>query len=693
MAQHVDPNRWRGTVRGRLLVVALLFLVWALAIQARLVIVQVAHRDYWVRKANNQQLRVVRPPARRGEIVDRNGELLAKSVEWPSLAVDPRLALDPNLDGNPKLVVDPKKAVAALCKELEDCSPEESRELVAKFKPGERYLPVRERISLRQAARLSERNKQGERRLPWVDLSPRPWRFYPNKKLAAHVLGTVDIDGRGIAGVELRYDKEYLTGRPGSQIVLQTHDRVALQREGEPPVPGDTLELTIDRYLQFETEAALREVVATYHASAGCALVMATRSGEILALANLPTFNPNLRYAHATDEEKRNRVVQDAYEPGSTFKVVTATAALEQKVIRPDDIVDTGNGSIRIGNHTVSDTHAHGSMTFREVITKSSNVGASIVGKRLGRERLGRYVLGLGFGRRLLPDIARGGESAGQVADPATWRDEKVQTVAYGYGISATPLQLATAVNAIANGGELVRPRLLRAVIRGDRRTSVPREVIGRAMLPDTAAQLTEILEGVTVQGGTATTAAIDGYTVAGKTGTAQKIVNAEYSTANHRGSFIGFVPSRDPVVTVLVMLDNPHGRGYYGGVVAAPAFKRIAEAALRRFAVPPTINPPPSVLVEAPRRMVPVAGPTHPLTIVPARPLGQGELLLPELVGMSGRTALLALSRLGLGARITGDGVVIAQEPAAGTPMEPGSLCRLWLSRVVPNPPPGSRP
>ncbi len=687
MAQHVDPNRWRGTVRGRLLVVALMFLVWALAIQVRLVIVQVAHRDYWVRKANSQQLRQVRLPARRGEIVDRHGKLLATSVELPSLAVDPRLALDPKLDGDPKLAVAPKKAVAALCKELGDCSPEEVHELVAKFQPKERYLPVRERISPTQAARLVER------KLPWVDLSPRPWRFYPNKTLAAHVLGTVDIDGRGIAGVELRYDKEYLTGRPGSQTVLRTHDGVALQREGASPTPGDTLELTIDWYLQFETEAALREAMATHQAAAACAVVMASHSGEILALANVPTFNPNVKYAQATDEEKRNRVVQDAYEPGSTFKVVTATAALEQKVIRPDDIVDTGNGSTRIGNYTVSDTHAHGAMTFREVITKSSNIGAAIVGQRLGRERLGRYVISLGFGRRLLPDVARGGESAGWVGTPANWRDDTVQTVAYGYGVSATPLQLAAAVNAVANGGELVRPRLLRAVIRGDSRTIVPREVIGRAMLPETAAQLTEILEGVTVEGGTATTASIDGYTVAGKTGTAQKLVNGAYSGGNHRGSFVGFVPSRNPVVTVLVMLDNPHGRGYYGGVVAAPAFKRIAEAALRRLAVPPTINPPPSVLVEAPRRMVPVAGPTQPLTIVPARPLGQGELLLPGLVGMSGRSALLALSRLGLGARITGDGVVISQEPAAGTPMQPGSSCRLWLSRVVPNPPPGFRP
>jgi len=685
MAQHVDPNRWRGTVRGRLLVVALLFLVWALAIEARLVFVQVVHRDYWVRKANGQQLRTVRPPARRGDIVDRTGELLATSVDWPRLAVDPKLALDPKLDGDPKLAVDPKNAVAALCKELGDCSPEEIHELVAKFQPGERYLPVRERISPNQAARLVER------KLPWVDLSPRPWRFYPNKALAAHVLGAVDIDGRGIAGVELRYDKEYLTGRPGSQIVLRTHGGVVLQREGALPTPGDTLELTIDKDLQFETEAALREAMTTHQAAAACAVVIATHSGEILALANVPTFNPNRRYAEATVEQTRNRVVQDAYEPGSTFKVVTAAAALEQKVIRPDDIVDTGGGSARIGNYRVSDTHVHGAMTFREVITKSSNIGAMLIGQRLGRERLGHYVVSLGFGRKLLPDVT--GESTGMVGDPATWRDDRTQTVAYGYGVSATPLQLATALNAIANGGELVRPRLLRAVIRGDTRTIVPREVIGRAMLHETAAQLTEILEGVTVKGGTATTAAIDGYTVAGKTGTAQKIVNGQYSTVNHRGSFVGFVPSRNPVVTVLVMLDNPHGRGYYGGVVAAPAFKRIAEAALRRLAVPPTINPPPSVLVEAPRRMVPVAGPTYALTIVPARPLGQGERLLPELAGMSGRTALLALSRLGLGARITGDGVVIAQEPAAGTPMEPGSSCRLWLGRVIPNPPPGSRP
>jgi len=676
MAQHVDPNRWRGTVRGRLLVIALLFVAWVVAVQGRLVYVQILDRDHWVAKANDQQLGHVELPGRRGEILDRNGVLLATTVD------EDRLALDPSLSG------DARQAVASICDALRDCTPREKDALIADFDPKREYLLVRRRITADQASRVRALGMKG------VVLEKTPWRYYPNRELAAHLIGALNTDGRGIAGVEHRYDKE-LKGRPGSQVVLKTPKGVVLQREGAPPEPGETLELTIDKYLQFETEVALRDAVQTHAAEAGCAIVLGTHSGEILALASWPTFNPNVKYAEATGDQTRNRVVQDAYEPGSTFKVVTAIAALEQKVIGPDDIVDTGKGSTRIGNHTVSDTHAHGAMTFREVITKSSNVGASIVGARLGAERLGRYVRDLGFGQRLLRDAAKGGESSGMVRKPAEWSDATVQTIAYGYGISATPLQLATAINAIGNGGEVVRPRLVRARIRGNERQVAEREVLGRAMLPETAALVTEIMEGVTVEGGTATTAAIDGYTVAGKTGTAQKIVNGQYSAGNHRGSFVGFVPSRNPVITVFVVLDNPRGRGYYGGVVAAPAFKRIAEAALRYLAVPPTINPPPPVLVERPsaRQAVPVAGPARPFTIVPARPLNTGELLLPELRGLSGRAALLALSRLGLGARIVGDGVVTAQDPPAGTAMEPGSSCRIWLARTTPNPPAGSRP
>ena len=679
MAQHVDPNLWRGTVRGRLLVAAGLFALWIAIILGRLYKVQILEHETWVARAKQQQTSQIDLPAPRGAILDRNGELLAYSVDEEALS------------GDSTLVKDPAGEVTKVCGALGDCTPQEVRELVAKFKPKkEGYIRIRRRIDQAQARRVRALD------LKWTILERTPWRYYPNKQLAANLLGYVGLDAssrmdRGRAGLEGRWDRE-LRGQWGRQhVVLNEDRRPFLMTVGDPPVPGETLELTIDRYLQFVSEDALQAAVEKHDASGGCVVVAEPYSGEILALASFPTFNPNL-YRNASPDQQRNRAVQDVYEPGSTFKIVTAAAALEQKVVRPDDIIDTGNGSIRIGNHTIEDTHAHGAIPFREVITKSSNIGAIKVGLRLGSRRLGQYVTALGFGSRLGNDFP--GQEPGILHRPDSWTEVTLASVSFGYSISVTPLQITAAISAIANGGELVEPRVVGARIRGNTRTPTARRVIRRALQPETAAQLTQIMEGVTEEGGTASMLGIDGYTIAGKTGTARKIVGRGYGNS-YRGSFVGFVPSRNPVVTIFVMLDAPRRGGYYGSVVAGPTFQRIAEAALRHLGVPPTINPPPAVLVErqAPRQVLPVAGPVHPLTIVPAGPLNQGQLLLPELRGMSGRAALLALSRLGLSARVTGDGVVSAQEPAAGTVVEPGASCRLWLTRVIPNPPPGTRP
>ena len=681
MAQQVDPNLWRGTVRGRLLVVALLFAAWIGVIQARLVQVQVYQHDRYVTRAKDQQTEELDLPAARGEIVDRHGKMLAYSVDADTLAAVPAHAGPP------------EEAVRHLCGALGDCSPQNVRELVDRFGKGGPYARVRRTVSGVLTHRITREQARRVRdlQLPWVIFGKTPRRWYPNKELAANVLGYVGAEEKGLAGLEGRYDST-LRGRPGKQLVLaDDKGRPFLTSIGDPAVPGVTLELTIDRSLQFVAERELHAAVAEHDAAGGCVVMLDPFSGEILALANAPSFNPNV-YIEASEESRRNRATQDAYEPGSTFKLVTAVAALEQKVVSPNEIIDTGNGTLRIGNYTVHDTHPHWSIPFTEVITKSSNIGAIKVGLRLGKERLGKYVQALGFGTRLSRDFH--GENAGTVWDPAGWSDVTLSSVSYGYSVSATPLQLAAAVSAIANGGELVEPRLLRAVIRGSKREVVPRRVLRRALLPETAAQVTEIMEGVTEQGGTATVVQLEGYTVAGKTGTAQKIVNRRYSSL-YNGSFVGFLPSRNPVVTIFVMLDTPRKGGYYGGVVAAPAFRRIAEATLRHLAVPPSINAVPPVLVERrdPRQPIPVVGPAHPLTIVPAGPLGEGQLRLPELRGLSGRAALKALSRLGLGARLTGEGMVIEQDPLPGTPVEPGASCRLSLARMIPQPPPGSRP
>ena len=313
--------------------------------------------------------------------------------------------------------------------------------------------------------------------------------------------------------------------------------------------------------------------------------------------------------------------MQDLYEPGSTFKMVTASAALEERVVRPSDMIDVSAGRIQIGRwRVVEDVHRYGVLSFTDVIVKSSNVGAIKIGLRLGAERLGRYVHRFGFGTRLSPDFP--GENAGIVWNPNAWTDSALASVSMGYQIGVTALQMATAASAVANGGALVQPRVVRALIKADVRTEVPHNRIRQAIAPATAAELTTMMEGV-VERGTATAAQVPGFTIAGKTGTAAKLVNGIYSRTDYNSSFVGFLPSRAPVVTILVMIDSPHAGRIYGGAVAAPIFKRIAEATVQHLGVSPSINPPPALLVA--QRPVPpeVRTPAGAPAMAPPRSVG----------------------------------------------------------------------
>jgi cell division protein FtsI (penicillin-binding protein 3) len=409
--------------------------------------------------------------------------------------------------------------------------------------------------------------------------------------------------------------------------------------------------------------------------------VMDPWTGEILAMANWPGFNPNT-YRQAREEARRNRSVQDLYEPGSTFKVVTASAAIEEKVVRPEDWIDVSAGHIRFPGRVIYDDHRHKALTFADVIVKSSNVGAIKVGLRVGRDRLGAYVRRFGFGSQISPDFP--GESPGIVWDPSKLNDSALASVAMGYQVGVTPLQMATAVSSVANGGELIQPRVVRAVIKEGKRIPVPRKVLRRTISPTTAAELTRIMEGVVEAGGTATAGRLDGYTVAGKTGTAQKLVSGRYSRSDYNTSFVGFVPSRKPVFTIIVVIDTPRVHKY-GGLAAAPVFQRIADAALRHQGVPPTINPAPPVLVarRAEEHEMPVAGPADRPAVLTvsdsAAPRGAG---FPDLRGMSAREAARALARLGLVARMHGAGVVVDQRPEPGALIDGRAACELWLQR-----------
>ncbi len=565
-------------------------------------------------------------------------------------------------------------AVGALCAALEDCTSKDREQMLERFGRQRAFVYVRRQVSPDQARRVAALELEG------IGFMKESRRFYPNKELAAHLLGYVGIDNAGLDGIESAYDG-LIKGRPGTVLIQTDARRHAFSRLERPPTTGATLELTIDQYLQHVAERELRAGVEATGAQGGSAIVMDPWTGEILAMANWPAFNPNA-YRQAREDSRRNRAVQDLYEPGSTFKIVTASAAIEEKVVRPDDWIDVSAGHIRFPGRVIYDDHRHRALTFADVIVKSSNVGAIKVGLKVGRDRLGAYVRRFGFGAQISPDFP--GESPGIVWDPAKLNDSALASVAMGYQVGVTPLQMAAAVSSVANGGELIQPRVVRAVIKDGRRIPVPRKVLRRTISATTAAELTRIMEGVVEAGGTATLARLDGYTVAGKTGTAQKLVNGRYSRSDYNASFVGFVPSRKPVFTIIVVIDSPRVHKY-GGLAAAPVFQRIADAALRHQGVPPTINAAPPVLVarRGDQPELPVAGPAAAPAVLtisdsPAA-LGPG---FPDLRGMSAREAARALARLGLVARMHGAGVVVTQRPEPGAVVDSRAACELWLYR-----------
>ena len=662
MAEQTPP--WRRTLKRRLVVAAAGLALWTAAIEARLVYLQVVRHEELAARAERQQMRTIEAPAKRGEILDRRGRVLAYSVDADSIYAVP------------SEIENPPQAVAALCAALEDCTSRERQALTERFGRQRAFAYVRRQVSPDQARRVQALDLEG------IGFMKESRRFYPNKELAAHLLGYVGVDSVGLHGVESAYDS-LIKGRAGTVLIQTDARRHAFSRIEKPPTTGATLELTIDEFVQHIAERELRLGVEENQARGGSAVVMDPWTGEILAMANWPSFNPNT-YREAPEDARRNRAVQDVYEPGSTFKVITASAALEEKAIRPGDVIDVSAGMIRFGSRVIRDDHRYKLLSFADVIAKSSNVGAIKVGLKVGATRLGDYIARFGFGRPSSPDFP--GESPGIVWDAAKLNDSALASVAMGYQIAVTPLQMAAAIGSIANGGELIQPRVVRAVIREGRRVPVPRKVIGRTVSPATTAAMTRILEGVAESGGTATRASVAGHLVAGKTGTARKLVGGRYSSTEHFTSFVGFVPSTRPVLTIIVVIDSPRVN-QYGGLAAAPVFQRIADAALRHRGVPPTIDAPPPVLVarrETPRE-VPTAGPGEPPAIVTVAGTSHAAGGFPDLRGMSARDAVRTLARLGLTARLHGAGMVVEQRPEPGDPIEGRTSCVLWLERQAP--------
>jgi cell division protein FtsI (penicillin-binding protein 3) len=551
---------------------ALLIMVLAAfgAIGARLVVLQVGQFPRFARLAAAQREREFTFPAHRGTIFDRNGESLAISVELQTVFTDH------------VHVEDPYRTAAKLAPLLDQPRDVIERKLHPSWS-GDQFEYLARQIDPGIAQEIKDLE------LPGIYLKPEPKRIYPSDNLASHVLGFVNAEGDALEGVELQYD-EILRGHPGMMALEQDPQGRPLPQADfvyEPARPGRSIYLTLDKDLQYFTELTLARAVQKYSAVAGSAIIMRPRTGEILALANMPDYDLN-EFSDVSPDFRRNRAIVDNYEPGSAFKAITLAAALEERVVRPTTVFQVQD-ELQVSDRVIHDSHSHviEDMTVSEIIEQSSNVGTVKLGLALGADKIDEWVRRFGFGSATGLDFP--GEAEGIVLDRNDWSGSTIGTVPLGQGIAVTPLQLVSAYSAIANHGVWVEPKIVRSMMAADG-TKIPaspparRRVVSRT----TSRQVLEILTRV-VSDGTGILAQTPGYIVAGKTGTAQKPLPTGGYGDSYMASFVGLAPANRPEIAVIVTLDEPDP--IWGGATAAPTFRLIAEEALRRLGVPPTAD------------------------------------------------------------------------------------------------------
>ena len=619
----------------RLLQLFAVLAAWAVIVIARLVQIQLVRHGEYVIKAARQQERTLALQPVRGSIIDRNGRILAESIAAESIYADPQAIVDRGQTS---------KALASVTALQMD-----AREIATKLTSASGFVWIARQLPLETTAAVKAL------KLPGVYFLDEHRRSYPRAMLAANVVGYAGVDGEGLAGIEHSFDAQ-VRGRAGRVTLLRDARRGMYLVGGEGPnrpIDGNDVVLTIDSVVQFIAERALGRAVDQYHAAGGVAIVMDPRDGRILAMASNPSFDPN-SYRDFSPDERRNRAVQDQYEPGSTFKIVTASAGLEEGVVTPSQILDCGDGFIQIGNTQIHE-HGHnryGLITFEDVMVHSSNVGAIRVGLALGQERFYRYIRRFGFGER--SGVALPGEAQGRVRRTEQWSQLSNASMSIGQEIGTTPLQVLSAIATVANGGLRVQPRIVEKVIdaKGNAIYTPPQAAPVRVISEKTAAVLNEILKTVVARG-TGVQAALAEHVVAGKTGTAQKAGRGGY-TDKVVASFGGYVPADRPQLAILVVVDEPKG-SEYGGTVAAPAFKEIAESTLRYLNVPPSV----------PARTIDVAA--SMLATFSQKPAPTAGSEVPDLRGLDARAAVALATSAGFRVRASGSGVVQTQQPLPG--------------------------
>jgi len=635
----------------RLLQLFAFLAAWAIVVVARLAQIQlVRHADY-VARAQRQQERTIELAPVRGTIRDARGRILAESVAAESIYADPQA------------VVDRAAAARALAGPLHMSA----RDIEAKLAGGGGFVWIARQLPLDVAAEVKRL------RVPGVYAFEEHRRSYPRNTLGANVIGWVGVDGNGLAGIEHSFDS-YVRGKAGKVTLLRDARRsmYLVGAEGaNRPVDGHDVVLTIDSVVQFITERALQRAVDDYHAAGGAAIVMNPSDGAILAMASVPTFDPN-HFADFPPAAWRNRNVQDAYEPGSTFKIVTASAGLEEGLVTPSQFIDCGDGVIQIAN---TEIHEHGGnrygvITFEDVMVHSSNVGAVKVGLQVGPSRFYDVIRRFGFGERT--GVQLPGEATGLVRRTQSWSALSNASMSIGQEISVTPLQVVTAMAAIANGGVRVAPRIVDRVVdaQGNTIYAPPRPAPVRVVSEKTAAVLNEILKAVVARG-TGQKAALAEHVVAGKTWTAQKAARGGYTMDRVVASFAGYVPADRPRLAILIVVDEPKG-SQYGGTIAAPAFKEIAEPALRYLGVAPSL-PQRTLDLNAPM----LAAFSQPEAVRPAAGV-------PDLRGLDARAAIARAVAAGLTVRARGSGLVASQDPLPGGAVPTNHAVTLTLAEAA---------
>jgi cell division protein FtsI (penicillin-binding protein 3) len=663
----------------RLTILAAIFLLWGAAISAKLISLEVIHHDQYRRMARSRQELDLAIPGPRGTIYDRHGHPLAMSVPTESVYVNPLKVPDLGVASE----------ILALVLHLD------REELYGKMMWASEnhrgFLWVKRKITFEESQSLRHM------RLEWIGIQSESQRHYPNGQLAAHVLGSVDFSETGNAGIEKAMNGD-LRGEPGHMRLLTDVNRRGIDSQLDTePHAGASVTLTIDGQLQFVAEREIALAVLAHHAVSGSVVVMDPRTGEVLALASYPTYDPNLApSADLTPEERasrQNHAISVPFEPGSVFKVMTLSAALETTDLQPASPINCHGGVLTLPGRVIHDSHTGlGIIPMAMVLAKSSNIGAIEIGMRVGQANMYDYDRRFGFGQKT--GIELPAESAGKLRKLARWGKTSLASISMGQEVSVTTIQLAQAGSVIASGGLLVRPRLV--LRKGGEKTPMPVPI--RIIKPETAITMRQMMEGVVMPGGTGTAARLVGYSIGGKTGSAQifDVATRRYSHNEYNGSFLGFAPLTNPAIVVVVTLNGTHGTAGFGGQAAAPVFRTVAQEALRVLDVPkdlPDVPEPPESVAAKKEDVDDLAiagldsGPNileEPDESGDSAQDGQdaGRPQVPNFRGMTMRAVLAEAASRGMTVVTRGSGVARVQDPPAGALWREGERIRVQFAR-----------